>query len=653
MMAFIANHLWQSTLVAGFAGLFTLAFRRHRAQVRHGIWLAASLKFLVPFALLVGAGSQMGWRPSQSTAATPTAQVVGVVSVRFAAPAAPGNREIPGLADSATGKYTLASALIAAWLAGVSVVLLVWFARWRRVAALVRAGDQVVSGPVFESLARLESRVPGARRLPMVVSRSSFEPGVFGIVRPILLWPEGIEERLTGEQVDAILAHEIVHVRRHDNLVAALHMLVQAACWFHPLVWWIGSRLLDERERACDEAVVAMGSDPRIYAESILRTCQWYVEAPPVCVAGVTGSNLKRRVEQIMTADGRAALTAWTRSLLALVALAGVAVPIAVGVLTPRLRAQTPERFEREAQQQIDHLRAEADRRVAELHRASENAARIGQASPAVPAAAPAGRPAFDVTSVKPNKSGDGRISMLPAANGGWSATNVTLGMLIRIAFQLQDNQIVGGPKWLFEDRFDVLGSGNAPGAAPSMLLPKMQTLLADRFSLVTHTETRELPMFALVRTREDRLGPNLKPSTATDCPAPPPPGAGNPRPIPQPMSPAQMQVCGVMLGPGRISSGHVTLDQIANNLSRIAGSMVVDKTGLLGFYEFALEYAPDSSLAGRSDLPGRPPGPERPASDGPSLFSAVQEQLGLKLESTKGPVSVLVIDRAEQPEAN
>jgi uncharacterized protein (TIGR03435 family) len=185
------------------------------------------------------------------------------------------------------------------------------------------------------------------------------------------------------------------------------------------------------------------------------------------------------------------------------------------------------------------------------------------------------------------------------------------------------------------------------------MLFPKMQTLLEDRFKLVTHTETGELPMFALVRTGQDKLGPNLKPSTATDCPVAPPPGAGNPRPIPQPMSPAQMQVCGVMLGPGRISSGHLTIDQLANNISRVAGSMVVDKTGLKGFYEFTLEYAPDPSLAGRSDLPGRPPGLERPASDGPSLFAALPEQLGLKLESTKGPVSVLVIDRAEQPEAN
>src|SRR4051812_2776662 len=135
MMASIANHLWQSTLVAGFAGLLTLAFRRHHAHVRHGVWLAASLKFLVPFALLVGAGSQVGWRPSQVSAATPIAHVVEVVSVPFAAPA-PANREV-GVTDSGASENAIASALIAVWLAGASVVLLVWFVRWRRVAALV------------------------------------------------------------------------------------------------------------------------------------------------------------------------------------------------------------------------------------------------------------------------------------------------------------------------------------------------------------------------------------------------------------------------------------------------------------------------------------------------------------------------------------
>ncbi len=617
--AAFVNHLWQCTIFAGAAWLVTLALHRNRAGVRHAVWLLASLKFLVPFAVLVSAGSWFGLA-SQTTAPASITQIVETVSLPLSVPPI-AVENVVSAAGVPAGGSAIPLLLLMLWLGGAAAMIVVWIVRWRKVAAIVRAGVRAEDGPVLDSLRRIEARVPRTRPLPLVVSSSPFEPGVFGMLRPVLLWPRDLEAHLTLEQIDTILAHEIAHVRRRDNLGAALHMVVQAVFWIHPLVWWIGARLVDERERACDEDVVRMGGDRRAYAESILKTCQWCVEAPLACVAGVTGSNLKRRVEQIMSADARAALTAWTRSLLGFAALVSVAAPIAVGALgAPPLRAEPQDRGIREA--------------------------------PAQPAA-PASKPAFDVTSVKPNKSGDGRISMLPAANGGWSATNVTLGMLIRIAFQLQDNQIVGGPKWLFEDRFDVLGSGNAPGSAPSLLLPKLQTLLADRFGLVTHTETRELPMYALVRTREDRLGPNLKPSTATDCPAPPAAGAGNPGPAPQPLSPAQMQVCGVMLGPGRISSGHVTLDQIANNLSRIAGSMVVDKTGLQGFYDFTLEYAPDPSLAGRSDLPGRPPGLDRPANDGASLFSAVQEQLGLKLESTKGPVSVLVIDRAVQPEAN
>ena len=132
-------------------------------------------------------------------------------------------------------------------------------------------------------------------------------------------------------------------------------------------------------------------------------------------------------------------------------------------------------------------------------------------------AVAGATRPAFDVTSVKPNNSGDGRIMMQPAAGRGWSGTNVTLGMLIRIAFQLQNDQIVGGPKWLFTDRFDVRGTGTAPGAEGPFWL-KLQALLTDRFRLVSHTETRELPIFALVLARRDgQLGPKMTRSTA-DC---------------------------------------------------------------------------------------------------------------------------------------
>ena len=118
--------------------------------------------------------------------------------------------------------------------------------------------------------------------------------GVFGILSPVLLWPRRIAERLGDEQVEAILAHELSHVRRRDNLAAALHMIVQALFWFHPLVWWLGARLVDERERACDEEVIRLGSEPQVYAESILKTCEFYVESRLACVAGVTGSDLKQ-----------------------------------------------------------------------------------------------------------------------------------------------------------------------------------------------------------------------------------------------------------------------------------------------------------------------------------------------------------------------
>ncbi len=110
----------------------------------------------------------------------------------------------------------------------------------------------------------------------------------------------GISERLTPPQLDAVLAHELCHIRRRDNLLAAIHMLVEALFWFHPLVWWLGKKLVDERERACDEEVLRLGGEPHIYAEAIVNICKLYMESPLVCMSGVTGSDLKKRVEAIL-----------------------------------------------------------------------------------------------------------------------------------------------------------------------------------------------------------------------------------------------------------------------------------------------------------------------------------------------------------------
>ena len=186
--------------------------------------------------------------------------------------------------------------LATGWICGFAVVLFVWFARWRRVSAAIRHATPLREGREVEALRRLE-RIGGIRRqLDDVLSRASLEPGIFGIARPVLLWPEGISARLEDAHLDAILAHEVWHVRRNDNLAAAIHMVVEAVFWFHPLVWWLGARLVDERERACDEEVLQLGSQPQIYAESILKICEFCVGSPLACVSGVTGSDLKKRI---------------------------------------------------------------------------------------------------------------------------------------------------------------------------------------------------------------------------------------------------------------------------------------------------------------------------------------------------------------------
>jgi CheY-like chemotaxis protein len=172
------------------------------------------------------------------------------------------------------------------------------------------------------------------------------EPGVVGLWRPILLLPAGIAERLTPPQLKAVLAHELCHIRRRDNLTSAIHMIVEAVFWFHPLVWWIGARLIDERERACDEEVLLLGCNPQVYAEGILNVCKLYVESPLECVSGVTGSDLKKRIEAIMTNRIVLRLNFVKKVALVAAGMAAVAAPIVVGMMNPpsiRAQSQTPK----------------------------------------------------------------------------------------------------------------------------------------------------------------------------------------------------------------------------------------------------------------------------------------------------------------------
>ena len=199
-------------------------------------------------------------------------------------------------------------------------------------------------GREVEALRRLE-RLGGIRkRIELLLSPASLEPGIFGIVKPVLVWPKGISEHLQDAHLEAILAHEVWHVRRRDNLAAAIHMVVEAIFWFHPLVWWLGARLVEERERACDEEVLELGSERRVYAESILKTCEFCVESPLACVSGVTGADLKKRIVRIMTQRMANKLSFGRKLLLAAIGIAAVAGPVVFGLVNaPQVRAQSTQ----------------------------------------------------------------------------------------------------------------------------------------------------------------------------------------------------------------------------------------------------------------------------------------------------------------------
>jgi hypothetical protein len=156
---------------------------------------------------------------------------------------------------------------------------------------------------------------------------------VVGIFRPVLVLPEGIAARMTPEQLNAILIHELCHVRRRDNLATAIYMIVESLFWFYPLVRWIGKQLINERERACDEEVLRLGNEPLVYAEGILNVCKCYLESPLQCASGVTGADLKKRIRAIL--KGHVAnLSLTKKGILAVAGMWAVAMPLIIGMAT-------------------------------------------------------------------------------------------------------------------------------------------------------------------------------------------------------------------------------------------------------------------------------------------------------------------------------
>jgi uncharacterized protein (TIGR03435 family) len=231
--------------------------------------------------------------------------------------------------------------------------------------------------------------------------------------------------------------------------------------------------------------------------------------------------------------------------------------------------------------------------------------------------------PTFEVATIKPNKSGGG-VGIGIGPDGLFDATNASLSMLIKFAYDLHSRQIVGGPSWLETERYDITGKPNPAKPSGSQMKTMVQKLLADRFQLTFHRDKREIPVYAIAIAKS---GPKLTKSDGDPN--------GNPT---------------FGAGPRIINLKNGTIAEFASILQG-AGSIVdrpvVDQTGLgSARYDFTLKWTPDDPQPGdeaRADIANAPP----------DLFTAFQQQLGLKLESTKAPADVLVIDRVEKPSAN
>jgi uncharacterized protein (TIGR03435 family) len=256
--------------------------------------------------------------------------------------------------------------------------------------------------------------------------------------------------------------------------------------------------------------------------------------------------------------------------------------------------------------------------------------------------------PAFEVASVKPNRSGTTQANAGLQPNGV-NLINLPLRGIIQIAYGIQQPaKLVGVPDWTITERFDIVGrtAGNASGDEIRLML---QSLLVDRFKLVARRDTRPLDAYALVLARKDgRLGDHLRPSTSNCTPPPTVAGAGARSNGGQPTTaPASADMCGPRTGgAGRLILEGSPIAQFTSLLALTAGRAIVNKTGLTGRYDIDLTYVPERPGPGFAT--DNAPAANDP--NAPSLFTALQEQLGLKLERDQQPQDVLVIERVERP---
>jgi bla regulator protein blaR1 len=495
-----------------------------------------------------------------------------------------------------------------------------------------------------ELLVRTLAAEAGIRRRVAILSHEEIvAPITCGFLRPAIVLPSDANNWSDADLRHAIV-HELEHVRRADWPFHLVARFVCAVYWFHPFVWIAWRRLCLDSERACDDAVL-LGAEQTAYADQLVRLARRMLKRTTRHALSMANrSDLAARISAVLDttqprgrvgAFGASAITAMTVALLLAISPlrasgrssdarpSGVTnSSLLVGVVAGALRLPT--------QLQVASFPA--------VQRTSSSSPPSGQASSLQAGATTAS--AFEVASVKPNPAGFSAFARGPRISGDeLTAVNMQLQTLIYFAYNVDQYHLSGAPSWVGgrpgTERFDISAKAHAPASADQMRL-MLRQLLVDRFHLVTHTEIRDTPIYALVvMNANGPLGPNLHRAEA-DCATLRAAAGGE-------LSRTTLP-CGFNLQIGRRAARGLGIRELAGWLAPDAGRPVVDMTGLDGVFDFDLTYTPDQL---RHHPPDRFPSVDP---DGPSVFAAVQEQLGLKLEPQEGLGDVLVIDHVEHP---
>ena len=606
MMSFAVVVIIKATLVCGAAFLLARMCRRARASIRH-------LLFALAFAALIAIPAARRVVPVvtvalPATAALPEgARAEGDVAVEPSVDPDPARHRTPTIAETSAAEWqpTIPQVLIVLWLVGLAVFLVpvlagFWQAGRLRRTAIPWAGGQ----DLLQSLPWLRG---ARRRIDVVLHDTVAGPLTCGMLRPSIILP--LRSRDWDEtSLRRALSHELEHVARWDVLTNGLSRLICAAYWFHPLVWAAWRQLRLEAEKACDDAVV-LEDDASDYALLLVSTAQPATSRRPPLLAMASRDDLTARVAALL--DERQTRGRIGRRRAAALTVAGVIAMFTVASIT--------------------------------VVRAMPQA----QVTPAPSAAA------FADASIKRNP-----LEQIRMVNGQMIATNVTAHALLLHAFG--GRAIDGGPWWLNGYRFDIVANMPMDYRGPGQGSAAMQAFLAERFKLRAHPGTRDFPVYALVPARADgRLGPQMSPSQM-DCSRRDAVRARAVSGVVPPADAGDLPNCSTSSSDGRLAGGGVTMEELVRNLpmhlrsygsARVLDRTLIDRTGLTGRFDFHLEWEQDvaanSAASGPSQL--RPFGSSL-ESNAPRFLAALEQQLGLTIESQTAPAPVLVIDSIEEP---